>query len=83
MSNIAWIVGGMAVITAVAYLAWDYIKPWFKDSETLFWGRLQVLLGTLMAANLAPIVPAEYLAYYVLASGLITEMARRSREKNL
>ena len=79
MLNLTWIVGGMAGLAIVAYLAWDYLKPWFADSETLFWGRLQILIGTLMATNLAPIIPVKYLPYYVMVSGIVTEIARRSR----
>lgn len=29
---------------------WADIKAWFKNSETIFWSRLQVLVGFVVAA---------------------------------
>lgn len=55
----------------------------FKDSETLLLARLQMLVGTLMVVDLAPILPAKYLPVYVVVMGLVTELARRSRADDL
>lgn len=77
--NIYWLAGGVAGVAVLAYLAWDYIKPWFADSEVLFLGRLQALVGVLMATDLAPIVPGSWLPYYIIASGIVTELGRRNR----
>jgi hypothetical protein len=83
MSNMAWLAVALIAIVVVAYLAWDYIKPIFKDSEVLFFGRLQALVGVAMATNFAPIIPSKWLPYYIIASGIITELARRNRATDL
>ncbi|HVZ50466.1 MAG TPA: hypothetical protein VG986_00745 [Pseudolabrys sp.] len=68
---------------------WDKIKAWFKHSLTILWARLIALAGALMAAGLnllddqsirdaiqAALQP-RYIPYYVIAIGLVTELARR------
>lgn len=66
---------------------WDKIKAWFRDSETIFWARLQMAAGTiwtvLVATDLSPVLDAKYLTYWLIASGVITELARRSRATDL
>jgi hypothetical protein len=68
---------------------WDKIKAWFKYSLTILWARVVALAGLLLAAGQAlladPNVTAaiqtalrpQYIPYYVIAIGLITEIARR------
>lgn len=68
---------------------WDEVKAWFKYSLTILWARAVALTGLLLAAAEAllqdPNVSAavqtalqpKYVAYYVIAIGLVTEIARR------
>lgn len=74
---------------------WAKIKKFFKDSETIFWARLQVFIGAIVAAVLSvandptvseaikAILKPEYVPYYVIAFGIITELARRRRADDL
>lgn len=67
----------------------DKIKAWFKHSLTILWARGVALLGVLLAAGEAllqdPNVTAaiqsalqpKFIPYYVIAIGLVTELARR------
>lgn len=67
----------------------DKIKAWFKHSLTILWARGMALAGVLLAAGEAllqdPNVMAavqsalqpKFIPYYVIAIGLITELARR------
>jgi hypothetical protein len=68
---------------------WNKTKAWFKNSTTILWARLQVVAGiaaaSLMALASDPHVTGaietalqpKYFPYYVIAIGLITEIARR------
>ena len=68
---------------------WIKIKISFKNSVTIFWARVQVFVGfavaSLMALASDPNVTStiqtalqpKYIPYYVIAIGLITEIARR------
>lgn len=70
---------------------WEKIKKFFKESETIFWARLQVFIGAIVAAILSvandpsineaikSVLKPEYVPYYVIAFGIITEIARRRR----
>lgn len=66
---------------------WSKIKAWFKDSETIFFARLQVLAGAvwavLTAADLSPLLEPKWLTVWLIASGIITELARRRRAGDL
>jgi lysozyme family protein len=76
-------------------IMWAAIRKWCKDSETIFWARLQVLLGSaaaiVMAVAADPSVDAAiqavlkpaYVPYYVIAFGLLTEVLRRRRASDL
>lgn len=67
----------------------DKIKAWFRHSLTILWARLVAVAGLLLAAsetvlqdpNVAAAVQAvlqpKYVPYYVIAIGLMTELARR------
>ncbi len=68
---------------------WDNIKAWFKHSLTILWARLVALVGLLLAAGEAlladpnvtaaiqSVLQPKFIPYYVIAIGLITELARR------
>jgi hypothetical protein len=68
---------------------WDNIKSWFKHSLTILWARAVAVLGLLLAAgesllqdpNVASAIQSalqpKFVPYYVIAIGLITEIARR------
>jgi hypothetical protein len=68
---------------------WNKIRFWFRNSVTILWARVQVLAGLVVARLMAlasdPNVTGEiqaalqpkYIPYYVIAIGLITEIARR------
>lgn len=69
---------------------WDKIKAFFKRSETIFLARLQVVGGIIISVILAidpnmfaAYIPAEYVPMWLIAIGLITEIARRRRAKDL
>lgn len=69
---------------------WQRAKKFFSGSETIFLARLQVLAGILAAAWLTidpslfgAYLPPEWLPIYLFVAGIITEVARRYRAKDL
>lgn len=68
---------------------WDNIKSWFKNSATILWARIQVLAGIISASLIAltsdpnvtgaiqAALQPKFIPYYVIAIGLVTEIARR------
>lgn len=80
-----------AVIVIGAIVLWPKIGSFFRDSETLFWARLQMaaglLWGVLVTTNLAPFLDVAGLGRwgpFILAlQGVVTEIARRSRATDL
>lgn len=65
---------------------WQRIKTFFKDSEVIFWARLQLLLGAIVTAVtyvdpqlIAPLIDPHYLPWFLLANGIGTEYLRRRR----
>ena len=68
---------------------WSKTKSWFGNSLTILWARIQVLAGLLAAflmalatdPNVTGAIQAalepRFIPYYVIAIGLITEIARR------
>jgi hypothetical protein len=73
---------------------WEKIKAWFKDSETIFWARLQVFIGSiwssflgfdwaLMIRDTPPTWREWAIAGVIVAQGGITEYARRRRAEDL
>ena len=66
---------------------WEKIKAWFKDSETIVWARLQMAVGAvwtvLLQVDLAPVMSTKQLTIWLVVSGVITELARRSRATDL
>lgn len=68
---------------------WDKIKAWFKHSLTILWARIVALAGFLLACGQALLadpnvtgaiqtaLQPKFIPYYVIAIGLVTELARR------
>src|SRR5581483_1586219 len=68
---------------------WDKIKAWFKHSLTILWARIVALAGLLLACGQALLadpnvtgaiqtaLQPKFIPYYVIAIGLVTELARR------
>jgi hypothetical protein len=68
---------------------WDKIKAWFKHSITILWARAVALAGLMLMAGqsllqdpnvtaaIQSLLQPELIPYYVIAIGLITELARR------
>jgi hypothetical protein len=68
---------------------WDKAKTWFRHSLTILWARGVAFVGVLLAVgetllqdpNVAAAIQAalqpKYVPYYVIAIGVITELARR------
>lgn len=60
---------------------WQKVKDWFKDSLTIAWARLQVLLaavwGVLVTIDLAPVMSQKWLTVWLIVSGVATELTRR------
>lgn len=96
MSALLVIGGIMAAVACLAWLLWPWIKNWFRDSETLFFARLQMAVGALWWALVATdILPAlnalgavdpafgKWVPLIMVAWGIITEAARRSRAIDL
>ncbi len=74
--------------------AWQRVLKWCRDSETLVWARLQVVIGFAMAVlpTLNPVswldeamTPKQrwVLALTAIANGLWTEYLRRRRATDL
>jgi hypothetical protein len=73
---------------------WDKIKAWFKHSLTILWARAVALAGILLAAGQALLadpnvtgaiqaaLQPKFIPYYVIAIGLVTEIARRRTVKS-
>lgn len=69
---------------------WSKIRGWFKDSETIAWARLQMLGGavlTVLSATdpslFSQYIPDRWLPLYIVGSGVLTEVLRRLRAKDL
>lgn len=68
---------------------WDNIKAWFKYSMTILWARSVAFAGLLLAAGQSMLadpnitgaiqsaLQPKFIPYYVVAIGLVTELARR------
>ncbi|WP_157014908.1 hypothetical protein [Mesorhizobium xinjiangense] len=68
---------------------WQRIKSFFKDSETIFFARLQMAVGIILEIVttadpylFAPIF-GEYFPWFLLANGILTEYLRRRRDDTL
>ena len=84
----------VAAYRAATGTPWQRLLLVFRNSETVLWARAQVLVGALMAlaegatsfvqdpaisGAVQQIVKPEYLPFYVIAIGLVTELVRRHR----
>lgn len=68
---------------------WANIKGWFRYSITILWARVIALAGLLLAAGqsllvdpnvtgaIQSVLQPRFIPYYVIAIGLVTELARR------
>ncbi|WP_245459016.1 hypothetical protein [Mesorhizobium sp. M1A.F.Ca.IN.022.06.1.1] len=71
-------------------MMWSKIRAWFKDSETVAWARLQMLGGAVLTVLSATdpslfnqYIPDRWLPLYIVGSGVLTEVLRRLRAKDL
>lgn len=69
---------------------WQRIKKFFSDSETIFLARLQVLAGVIVTvlatfdpSVLAPFIGDKWFGPFLLAWGIVAELARRYRAEDL
>lgn len=69
---------------------WSKIKAFFLHSETIFWSRLQVALGVIGSAIVAvdpslvvPYIEPKYVPLVFALNGIVTEIMRRARAKDL
>jgi hypothetical protein len=57
------------------------IKNWFWRSETILWARLQMFVGAvwtvLSVSDLSPVLDPKWLTYWLIFSGIVTELLRR------
>jgi hypothetical protein len=68
---------------------WNNIKAWFRHSVTILWARAVALAGVVLAmgqslladpnvsAAVQAILQPKFIPYYVIAIGIVTELARR------
>ena len=68
---------------------WDKIKAWFKHSVTILWARLLALAGLVLASAqsllgdptisgaVQQLLKPQYIPWYVIGIGAITELCRR------
>ena len=68
---------------------WEKIKTWFKHSVTILWARAVALAGVALAMGqsllgdpnvnsaVQAVLQPKLIPYYVIAIGVITELARR------
>ena len=69
------------------------LKAWFRHSLTILWARVVALAGLLLVAGqsaladpsvsgaVQALLQPKYVPYYVIAIGLVTEIARRRTAK--
>lgn len=74
--------------------AWAWLVRFFSDSETIFWARLQAVLGLIFTAlmvflqsDFAPVLHAlglgKWVPVAVMVNGILTEVLRRRRATDL
>lgn len=61
---------------------WDKIKAWFKNSATIAWARISVIIGAawtvLLTTDLSPVLKnPKLMTAWMIISGIATELARR------
>lgn len=86
-----WTILVLVLIAAVAFLFWDRISPWVRDSETLFTSRLMVVVGAIGSViaqtDMGPVLVAfglgKYAPIILLLLGFFVEIARKLRASDL
>ena len=63
-------------------MTFNDLKNWFRHSETILWGRFQVLVGAVwtvaLATDISPFFSSpKIIAGWATFSGIMTEYARR------
>ncbi len=68
----------------------DKLKALWTKNHTIIWARIQMLIGaiiTVLAVTDPTLfyayIPVQYLPIYVVLSGVVTELARRYKAKDL
>lgn len=66
------------------------IKEFCRYSETIFWARLQMLIGAAAVAVtyvdpavFQPVLGAQWFPWFLVANGLATEYLRRRRDEDM
>lgn len=69
---------------------WDRIKDFFKSSETIFWARLNALVGVVSMALtyvdpalIQPLLTPQNFALYIIVNAAATEYLRRRRDPKI
>lgn len=69
---------------------WTAIKKFFKDSETIFLARMNVLVGLVITsfslvdpALVQPLLTPRGFAIYLLINGVVMEYARKRRADDM
>ena len=69
---------------------WQDIKAWWgswEKSGTIIWARIQVIFGAvwtvLSATDLAPLLNPKLLTYWLIASGVLTELIRQKNAPDI
>lgn len=61
--------------------AWASLWDWCKDSATIAWARVQILLaavwGVLVTVDLTPVLTQKWMTAWLIFSGVVTELTRR------
>ncbi len=70
-------------------MMWYKVKAWFKHSVTILWARVVALAGVMLVAGqsllgdpdinaaVQTILQPKFFPHYVIAMGIVTELARR------
>lgn len=61
--------------------AWARFWDWCRDSATIVWARVQILLaavwGVLVTVDLTPVLTQKWMTAWLIFSGVVTELTRR------
>lgn len=64
-----------------------FLAAYFNDSETIFFARLQLVAGAglelLAQTDLSPVLPPEWLPYWLIGSGILTGVLRKMRDPDI
>lgn len=69
---------------------WNWLKKFFKDSETIFWARVQTLFGAIAVVLtyvdsqlVTEALPDNWAVWFLLVNGIATEYLRRRRADDM